>query len=213
MCLNCTVDGTGHIVCEVAPCASAPAGFGPASLQAPPGLGNGVVRYSTQPTYGLRWSGLGANQDVYASLSAAQQQAVNTALYGFIIQPGACQGVFPNGATDVASAGIASAADLNDPNNRASAVDCFQQGYNATNSTTLGSGGTGVLDAQTYQALMGSPAPVPPPGPAPAPSTTTSSTGTVIVVGAIAVAAGVLLAYGLTRPKKSSRTTPRTRHA
>jgi hypothetical protein len=170
--------------------------------------------YSTRATLGPRMQFLGAGPDVYASLTAAQQQAVNAALFAFISQPGGCPAIFTSTATP-ASQGINSAADLNDAGNRSSAVDCFQQGYNATNSTTLGAvNGPGVLDAQTYQALIGQPAPinpVPPPQPQPTPSGTTTgtSTGTVIAVGAVAVAGGVLLAYALTRPKTPALATHR----
>lgn len=162
--------------------------------------------------FGGRLRGLGASADVFASLTAAQQQAVQTALYSFIIQAGACPNVFTGSGTSTPSGqGINSAADLADPSNRGIAVDCFQQGYNATNSTTLGAvNGPGVLDAQTYAALMGAPSPAPPnpvPNPVPVPTppapaaTTSSNTGLIVGVAAAALIGGGILAYALTRPK------------
>lgn len=158
-----------------------------------------------------------ASADVYASLSAAQQQAVLSALYSYIIQPSACPYVFTGSGTSTPSGqGINSVADLADPANRGIAVDCFQQGYNATNSTTLGAAnGAGVLDAQTYAALTGAqpptppnpnPAPVPTPPPAPAASTS-SNTGLIVGVAAAALIGGGVLAYALTRPSEPARAT------
>ena len=170
-----------------------------------------------------------ASADVYATLSPAQQQAVQAALYSFIVQTGACPNVFTGSGTSTPSGqGINSPADLADPSNRGIAVDCFQQGYNATNSTTLGAvNGAGVLDAQTYTALMGAappsppnpvPTPVPVPTPPPPAASTSSNTGLIVGVAAAALVGGGVLAYALTRPKpeattRTTRTTTTRRRA
>jgi len=102
------------------------------------------------PVPGPQPSALPQTGDVYNSLSAAQQSAVLTALYSYIIKPGACPTVFAQGQAQVTSQGINSASDLTDPTNRQIAVDCFQQGQNVGQTI-----GAGVLDVQTYQKLMG----------------------------------------------------------
>jgi hypothetical protein len=95
---------------------------------------------STLPTTG----------DVYGSLSAAQQNAVQMRLYAYIMQQAACPTVFAQGTAQVQSQGIMSASDLSDSTNRQMAVDCFQQSQNVGQLI-----GAGVLDVQTYQKLTG----------------------------------------------------------
>jgi len=102
------------------------------------------------PAPGPAPSALPQTGDVYASLSAAQQAAVQGALYAYITQQAACPTVFAQGRAQVTSQGINSASDLSDPTNRQIAVDCFQQSQNVGQLI-----GAGTLDVQTYQKLMG----------------------------------------------------------
>jgi hypothetical protein len=89
--------------------------------------------------------------DVYASLSSAQQTAVQNALYAYIVQGyGNCPNVFPNGMNDIISQGITSASTLSQATLRQIAVDCYQQANNVGQTI-----GAGTLDVQTYQKLMG----------------------------------------------------------
>lgn len=103
----------------------------------------------TPPPPGVLPSGLPTTGDVYASLSAAQQSAVQGALYAYIVQGyGSCTGVFPNGMSDITSNGITGPASLADSGNRSLAVDCYQQAHNLPVSN-------GTLDLSTYRLLMG----------------------------------------------------------
>jgi|HubBroStandDraft_2_1064218.scaffolds.fasta_scaffold00039_49 hypothetical protein len=121
-----------------------------ASAAAPPPGVLPAPSPNPNPTPGPAPSALPQTGDVYSALSSAQQAAVNSALYAYVVQGyGGCPQVFQNGMADVTSAGITSAAALSDANTRAAAVDCYQTALN------LQPASLGVLDLATYRSLVG----------------------------------------------------------
>jgi hypothetical protein len=78
--------------------------------------------------------------DLYDSLSPAAQASFRAALFARVSQD-ACP--------TVDLAGITTADSLMDAGDRGMAIDCFQT------INHVGSGGVGVLDQATYQAVMG----------------------------------------------------------
>ena len=101
------------------------------------------------PAPGPTPSQLPQTGDVYGSLSAAQQAAVNAALYAYAVQGyGGCPGIFANQAA-ISSNGITAPASIADAGNRSLVVDCFQT------ATGLQVPSQGTLDLATYRSLMG----------------------------------------------------------
>lgn len=89
-------------------------------------------------------STLPATGDVWTALTAAQQVGFEQKLYSYIATSPNCPTVMQNAA----SQGINSYSDLAIAGNRMDAIQCWQAANNQAQS--------GVLDAATYTAIMGS---------------------------------------------------------